>query len=64
VFATSRSAEAEAVGPTGWIIGGVAVSRTVNRHPYTVFAASTPICCLSTRLPVTDTNTLDTLGGA
>jgi len=42
------------------IIGGIAVSGIVNAHPHTVFAASATNCRQSTRLPVTDTNTLST----
>jgi hypothetical protein len=39
---------------------GIAIGRIVNPHPHTVSAASATNCCQSTRLPVTDTNTLGT----
>ena len=42
------------------VIGGITVAGIVNAHPHTVSAASVTNCRQSTRLPVTDTNTLGT----
>ncbi len=55
-----RLSRSDVVMPGYPVIGGIAARGVVNPHPHTVSAASVTNCRQSTRLPVTDTNTLGT----